>query len=243
MTFRRINDDILRGLETPGLPYFAGVGLALAVLALALFAFWHQVEVGLGVAGYQPPILWAVYITNFVFWVGITHSGTLVSAVLYLCRARWRTGIARASEAMTVFAIMTAGLFPIIHLGRPRDQQLHDGQRAFPVSGSRAGHRRLSRPHQGLAATCVRSARAGLAWHGSAVASFEQPLRVPRRARDAARRVGAQRGVVGLCHGAHPGLAQHDLRALLRRGRHLLRRRDDVDAPHPRAAAVASREV
>jgi Ni/Fe-hydrogenase subunit HybB-like protein len=119
MSFRRINDDILRGLETPGLAYFAGVGLALAVLALALFAFWHQVEVGLGVAGYQPPILWAVYITNFVFWVGITHSGTLVSAVLYLCRARWRTGIARASEAMTVFAIMTAGLFPIIHLGRP----------------------------------------------------------------------------------------------------------------------------
>ena len=72
-----------------------------------------------GVAGYQPPILWAVYITNFVFWIGITHSGTLISAVLFLCRARWRTGVARAAEAMTVFAIVTGGLFPIIHLGRP----------------------------------------------------------------------------------------------------------------------------
>ena len=119
MSFRRINDDILRGLQAPGPVYFAGVGLAVSTLAWGLYAFWYQVQVGLGVAGYQPPILWAVYITNFVFWVGITHSGTLVSAVLFLCRARWRTGIARASEAMTVFAIMTAGLFPIIHLGRP----------------------------------------------------------------------------------------------------------------------------
>ena len=74
---------------------------------------------GLGVAGYQPPILWGVYITNFVFWIGITHSGTLISAVLFLFRARWRTGVARASEAMTVFAIMTGALFPIVHLGRP----------------------------------------------------------------------------------------------------------------------------
>jgi len=119
MSFRSIDNDILRGLRAPGPLYFAGLSLALAVLAWGLYAFWYQVQVGLGVAGYQPPILWAVYITNFVFWVGITHSGTLVSAVLYLCRARWRTGIARASEAMTVFAIMTAGLFPIIHLGRP----------------------------------------------------------------------------------------------------------------------------
>ena len=59
-----------------------------------------------------------MYITNFVFWIGITHSGTLISAVLFLFRARWRSGVARASEAMTVFAIMTGALFPIVHLGR-----------------------------------------------------------------------------------------------------------------------------
>jgi molybdopterin-containing oxidoreductase family membrane subunit len=61
---------------------------------------------------------WAIYITNFVFWVGIAHSGTLISAVLYLFRARYRTSFNRAAEAMTVFALMVAGLFPLIHLGR-----------------------------------------------------------------------------------------------------------------------------
>ena len=78
-----------------------------------------QATTGLGVAGYEHPILWGSYITDFGFWVGIAHSGTLISAVLYLFRARWRTAVARASEAMTVFAVCTAGLFPIIHIGRP----------------------------------------------------------------------------------------------------------------------------
>ena len=73
----------------------------------------------LGVAGYSHPVLWGVYITNFVFWVGIAHSGTLISAVLFLFRARFRMSIYRIAEAMTVFAVATAGLFPIIHLGRP----------------------------------------------------------------------------------------------------------------------------
>ena len=115
----QVTGDILGKLGRPGAPYFAAVALLLAVLGFGLFAFFHQVRTGLGVAGYQPPILWGVYITNFVFWIGITHSGTLISAVLFLFRARWRSGVARASEAMTVFAIMTGALFPIIHLGRP----------------------------------------------------------------------------------------------------------------------------
>jgi molybdopterin-containing oxidoreductase family membrane subunit len=63
--------------------------------------------------------MWAIYITNFVFWVGIAHSGTLISAILYLFRTRWRTAVYRLAETMTVFAVLTAGLFPIIHLGRP----------------------------------------------------------------------------------------------------------------------------
>jgi molybdopterin-containing oxidoreductase family membrane subunit len=62
--------------------------------------------------------MWILYLVNFVFWIGIAHSGTLISAILYLFRARWRTAIARSSEAMTVFAVMIAGLFPFIHLGR-----------------------------------------------------------------------------------------------------------------------------
>ncbi len=63
--------------------------------------------------------MWAIYIVSFVFWIGIGHAGTLISAILYLFRAGFRTTIYRCSEVMTVFAVMTAGLFPILHLGRP----------------------------------------------------------------------------------------------------------------------------
>ncbi len=69
-------------------------------------------------AGYTPPVMWGVYITTFVFWVGIAHSGTLISAILFLFRSAWRTAVYRTAEAMTVFAVMTAGLFPLIHVGR-----------------------------------------------------------------------------------------------------------------------------
>src|SRR5207248_524127 len=72
-----------------------------------------------GVAGYNPPVMWGVYIITFVFWIGIGHAGTLISAILYLFRAGFRTTIYRCAEAMTVFAVMTAALFPILHLGRP----------------------------------------------------------------------------------------------------------------------------
>jgi molybdopterin-containing oxidoreductase family membrane subunit len=119
MSFAKINDDILRTLHAPGPLWYAGILLALSAFAVGAFAFLHQAQTGLGVAGYEHPILWSIYITNFVFWVGIAHSGTLISAVLFLFRARWRTAVSRSAEAMTVFAVATAGLFPILHLGRP----------------------------------------------------------------------------------------------------------------------------
>ncbi len=119
MSARTINADILRTLRMPGPAYWALLAVLAAVLLFGVFAFWTQVQLGLGVAGYSHPALWGIYITNFVFWVGIAHSGTLISAVLFLFRARWRTAVARAAETMTVFAVMTAGLFPIIHIGRP----------------------------------------------------------------------------------------------------------------------------
>jgi Ni/Fe-hydrogenase subunit HybB-like protein len=74
--------------------------------------------VGIGVAGQNNPVHWGTYLINFVFWVGIAHSGTLISAILHLFRAGWRNPIARAAETMTVFAVCCAGLFPFIHLGR-----------------------------------------------------------------------------------------------------------------------------
>jgi molybdopterin-containing oxidoreductase family membrane subunit len=116
--FRRINADILRTLAPPGPAWYAMMAVVLAVLGFGIFCLIYQIRTGLGVTGYANSVYWAVYITNFVFWVGIAHSGTLISAMLFLFRSRWRTSVYRVSEMMTVFAVMTAGLFPLIHLGR-----------------------------------------------------------------------------------------------------------------------------
>ncbi|MEE8299028.1 MAG: NrfD/PsrC family molybdoenzyme membrane anchor subunit [Thermodesulfobacteriota bacterium] len=119
LTYARVNDDIIRMLDKPTFKWWALFLPTLFFVGFGLFCFIYQVYTGLGVAGYRHPVFWGVYITNFVFWVGIAHSGTLISAILYLFRANFRMSIYRIAEAMTVFAVLTAGLFPIIHLGRP----------------------------------------------------------------------------------------------------------------------------
>jgi len=113
-----VNRLVLKTLTPPGRRYWLGVACLAAVVGAGLIAWMYQVRVGLGVTGLRQPVMWAFYITNFVFWVGIAHSGTLISAILFLFRTRWRTSVYRAAETMTVFAVMTAGLFPLIHLGR-----------------------------------------------------------------------------------------------------------------------------
>jgi molybdopterin-containing oxidoreductase family membrane subunit len=114
----RIETDVLDAMRKPGRLYWAALA-ATVLLILTLLSMWmYQVFTGLGVAGIRHPVGWGVYITNFVFWVGIAHSGTLISAVLFLFRARFRKSFNRSAEAMTLFALMTAGLFPLIHLGR-----------------------------------------------------------------------------------------------------------------------------
>ncbi|MFQ5776754.1 MAG: NrfD/PsrC family molybdoenzyme membrane anchor subunit [Terriglobia bacterium] len=119
LSYAKVNRDILGTLAPPGRKYLAALALVMIILGWAAYAWILQIYTGMGVAGYSNAIRWAVYITNFVFWVGIAHSGTLISAILFLFRARWRTAISRSAEAMTVFAVMTAGLFPLIHIGRP----------------------------------------------------------------------------------------------------------------------------
>ncbi len=119
LTYARVNDDIIRMLDKPTFKWWALFLPTLFFVGFGLFCFIYQVYSGLGVAGYRHPVFWGVYITDFVFWVGIAHSGTLISAILYLFRANFRMSIYRIAEAMTVFAVLTAGLFPIIHLGRP----------------------------------------------------------------------------------------------------------------------------
>ncbi len=112
-------DRSVRAIMAPaGYKYWIWIGFLATLIAIAVGLWTRQIYEGLGVTGMGNPTMWAVYITNFVFWVGIAHSGTLISAILFLFRTRWRTAVYRAAETMTVFAVTTAGLFPIIHLGR-----------------------------------------------------------------------------------------------------------------------------
>jgi len=89
------------------------------IIFLVCFAMvTYLMATGVGVWGLMVPVAWAWDITNFVFWIGIGHAGTLISAILFLLRQKWRTSINRAAEAMTIFAVICAGLFPLIHIGR-----------------------------------------------------------------------------------------------------------------------------
>jgi len=92
---------------------------AVSALLLGVTAIGYEIATGIGTWGLNRTVGWAFDITNFVFWVGIGHAGTLISAVLLLFRQKWRTSINRSAEAMTIFAVMCAGIFPLIHMGRP----------------------------------------------------------------------------------------------------------------------------
>jgi len=116
---RSIQDRVRRTLVPPGAGWAVLVALASGSAAVGAWSWSLAIRNGMQVTGLNRPVGWGVFITDFVFWVGIAHSGTLISAILYLFRARFRTAVYRAAEAMTVFAVMTAGLFPVIHLGRP----------------------------------------------------------------------------------------------------------------------------
>ena len=117
-THADVTRDVVGTLSKPSRGYMLLLAGAVTLFLIGLLTFVIELRVGLGVAGYNPPVMWLVYITTFVFWVGIGHAGTLISAILFLFRSPWRTVVYRATEAMTVFAVMTAALFPIIHIGR-----------------------------------------------------------------------------------------------------------------------------
>lgn len=120
LTQKDINDAIARPLETkPTKLYYLALGISSTLLLIGAISLGLTLYYGVGLWGINQPVGWAFDIVNFVFWVGIGHAGTLISAILFLFRQRWRTGIARFAEAMTIFAVMTAGLFPLIHTGRP----------------------------------------------------------------------------------------------------------------------------
>ncbi|MCB0342370.1 MAG: polysulfide reductase NrfD [Pseudobdellovibrionaceae bacterium] len=119
-TYKDITDDISRLTESmPGGRYFAALLGAKSLFAIYILSMGFIVAKGMGLMGVNDPVGWGTDIITFVFWIGIGHAGTLISAILYLFRQKWRTSIARSAEAMTVFAVMVAGTFPILHTGRP----------------------------------------------------------------------------------------------------------------------------
>ncbi len=99
--------------------WLIGFGVSFLFVILLLAAITYLLITGVGIWGVNIPVAWGFAITNFVWWIGIGHAGTLISAILLLARQDWRTSINRFAEAMTIFAVANAGLFPILHLGRP----------------------------------------------------------------------------------------------------------------------------
>ncbi len=115
-----VTNDICNIMERkPQKLWWIGLFLSLTALTLGIVSVSYQIATGIGTWGLNKTVGWAFDITNFVFWVGIGHAGTLISAILFLFRQKWRTSINRSAEAMTIFAVICAGIFPIIHMGRP----------------------------------------------------------------------------------------------------------------------------
>jgi Ni/Fe-hydrogenase subunit HybB-like protein len=118
-TPEQITDDLLRPLQGASARYWSFLAVFGGIVVAALCAFGWQIYAGIGVAGIRRPVFWGFYITNFVFWIGLSHAGTLISAILRLANATWRRPVTRCAEVITVFALSIGATFPIIHLGRP----------------------------------------------------------------------------------------------------------------------------
>ena len=120
-TYGSVTDKISSIVLTQPTPKFWWVGflIGFALLMVLTYATIYLFAKGIGIWGTTMPVAWAFPIVNFVWWIGIGHAGTLISAILLLLKQQWRTSINRFAEAMTLFAVSCAGLFPLLHLGRP----------------------------------------------------------------------------------------------------------------------------
>ena len=120
LSLKQIEELVAKPMDTrPNKKFYIALSVSLSALLFGAVCLAFSFYYGTGLWGNNQPVAWGFPIVNFVFWVGIGHAGTLISAILFLLRQRWRTGIARFAQAMTIFAVMCAGIFPIIHTGRP----------------------------------------------------------------------------------------------------------------------------
>lgn len=119
-TYKDVNNDVVKPVETfPSKLWWGGFAIALGLLGLLGAEIAYLVSTGIGIIGINTPVSWGSFIITFVFWIGIGHAGTLISAILFVFRQQWRMAINRSAEAMTIFAVACAGIFPLIHVGRP----------------------------------------------------------------------------------------------------------------------------
>jgi len=112
-------EPLIRPVSTFRPKLFFGSLVTGLLMAVLFYSWGYQIVNDIGVAGINRPVFWGFYIVNFVFWIGISHAGTLISAILRVTQAEWRRPVTRCAEAITTFALMIGGLFPLIHLGRP----------------------------------------------------------------------------------------------------------------------------
>ena len=112
-----IADAVLKRPYSKG--WLLGAAIGFSLVNLLFIAVAYLLYQGVGIWGINRPVMWGFAIINFVWWIGIGHAGTLISAILLLMKQQWRTSINRFAEAMTLFAVACAGMFPLLHMGRP----------------------------------------------------------------------------------------------------------------------------
>ena len=120
ISYKDVNKDLLGFMTRTGPGYYLLVMMVGGAAGVFFFLPWaYQIYMGQGVTGLNSPVYWGIYLVNFVFWVGVAHAGTLISAMLYITNTPWRRSIARGAETMTLFALVIVSLFIFIHMGRP----------------------------------------------------------------------------------------------------------------------------
>ena len=119
LTDREVNRDLLRSIMAPPKWYWPAVGITGTIVLATMVYVGFMFNRGLGLTGLNRPVMWGFMITNFVFWIGISHAGVMLSAILRLSKAEWRRPATRAAEVLTVFSLMTAMTMPLVHTGRP----------------------------------------------------------------------------------------------------------------------------
>jgi molybdopterin-containing oxidoreductase family membrane subunit len=118
--FADVNNDVVRSLLVTGPRYFVTLAIAITVTLTCFFFPWfYQLQYGIGAAGMNNPNVWGTYLASFIFWIGLSHSGTLLSCVLHITNSSWRKAMYRSAEAMTLFSLIVAATMVMVHVGRP----------------------------------------------------------------------------------------------------------------------------